>query len=209
MTDTRDKILDAALPAIVFDGWTMTVLETAAKNAGLTAFDVKRVFPGGIMDALCHFSARADAAMVEALRSDYSLSTMKIRERIATAVMVRLRQQTPHREAVRRAMAIYAMPWNKIAELKMIYATVDAMWREAGDTSTDYNFYTKRLLLSKVYITSLRVWLDDTSPNLLTTEAFLRRRIEDVMQIEKLKAKAKGALANLESFLPKILRQKS
>ena len=209
MTDTRDKILDAALPAIVFDGWTMTVLETAAKNAGLTAFDVKRVFPGGIMDALAHFSARADAAMVEALRSDYSLSTMKIRERIATAVLVRLRQQTPHREAVRRAMAIYAMPWNKMAELKMIYATVDAMWREAGDTSTDYNFYTKRLLLSKVYLTSLRVWLDDTSPNLLNTEAFLRRRIDDVMQIEKLKAKAKGALANLESFLPKILRQKS
>ena len=106
-------------------------------------------------------------------------------------------------------MAIYAMPWNKMAELKMIYATVDAMWREAGDTSTDYNFYTKRLLLSKVYITSLRVWLDDTSPNLLTTEAFLRRRIDDVMQIEKLKAKAKGALANLESLLPKILRQKT
>ena len=209
MTDTRDKILDAALPAIVFDGWTMTVLETAAKNAGLTAFDVKRVFPGGMMDALGHFSARADAAMVEALRSDYSLSTMKIRERIATAVLVRLRQQTPHREAVRRAMAIYAMPWNKMAELKMIYATVDDMWREAGDTSTNYNFYTKRLLLSKVYITSLRVWLDDTSPNLLNTEAFLRRRIDDVMQIEKLKAKAKNAIRDIESFLPKILRQKA
>ena len=204
MTDTRDTILDAALPAIVFDGWTMTTLETAAKNAGLTAFDIKRVFPGGIMDALAHFSARADAAMVETLRNDYSLTTMKIRERIATAVLVRLCQQTAYREAVRRAMAIYAMPWNKIAELKAIYATVDAMWREAGDTATDYNFYTKRLLLSKVYLTTLRVWLDDTSPNLLTTEDFLRRRIDDVMQIEKLKAKAKGALANLESLLPKF-----
>ena len=156
------------------------------------------------MDALAHFSARADAAMVETLRNDYSLTTMKIRERIATAVLVRLCQQTAYREAVRRAMAIYAMPWNKIAELKAIYATVDAMWREAGDTATDYNFYTKRLLLSKVYLTTLRVWLDDTSPNLLTTEAFLRRRIDDVMQIEKLKAKAKGALANLESLLPKF-----
>ncbi len=204
MTDARDIILDAALPAIVFDGWTLTTLETAAKNTGLTAFDVKRVFPNGIMDALAHFSARADAAMVEALRKDYSLTTMKIRERIAIAVLVRLRQQTPQREAVRRAMAIYAMPWNKIAELKTIYSTVDAMWREAGDTATDYNFYTKRLLLSKVYITTLRVWLDDTSPNLLTTEAFLRRRIEDVMQIEKFKAKAKGALANVESWLPKF-----
>ena len=204
MTNHCDIIIDAALPSIVFDGWTIATLERAAISKGLTAFDVKRAFPNGIMDALAHFSARADAQMVETLRKDYSLPTMKIRERIATAVMVRLRQQTPQREAVRRAMAIYAIPWNKIAEMKMIYATVDAMWREAGDTATDYNFYTKRLLLSNVYVTSLRVWLNDTSPNLLETEAFLHRRIDDVMQIEKLKAKAKAALTDMERWIPKL-----
>jgi len=208
MTHLQNTILDAALPSVAFDGWTMGTLERAAQSANLTAFDVRRAFPGGVMEAVEYFSTRADAAMVAELRARYSLTTMKIRERIATAVMVRLRQQTAHREAARRAHAISGLPWNKLSEMKMVYATVDAMWREAGDTSTDYNFYTKRLLLAKVYLTTLRVWLDDTSPDLADTEAFLRRRIENVMQIEKLKAKAKEKLGMVESWLPKGAKPK-
>lgn len=203
MIDLQNKILDAALPSIPFDGWTDGVLERAAVAAGLTAFDVKRAFPGGVVDAVNWFSARADAAMVETLRRDYDLTAMKIRERIATAVMVRLRAHVGEREAVRRALGIYAMPWHAADGLKALYATVDAMWREAGDTSTDYNFYTKRLLLSKVYTTTLYVWLDDTRDDLAETEAFLHRRIENVMQIEKFKAKAINAFGSLEQWLPK------
>lgn len=203
MLDLQARILDAALPTIVFDGWTESVLERAALSVGLSAFDVKRAFPGGVVDAVNAFSTRADAAMVETLQRDYDLQSMKIRERIATAVMVRLRAHASEREAVRRALGIYAMPWNAPAGLKALYATVDAMWREAGDTSTDYNFYTKRLLLSKVYTTTLYVWLEDTSEDLAETEAFLRRRIENVMQIEKLKAKAINAFGSLDAWVPK------
>lgn len=204
MTNSAERILDAALPHVAFYGWTMATLEKAAETISFNAFEVKRVFPNGIMDALALYFKRADARMAEALKNDYNLASMKIRERIATAVLVRLRQQMAEREAVRRAMAIYGQPWNKIAEMKMVYATVDAMWRAAGDTSTDFNFYTKRLLLSKVYLATQRVWFADTSPSLVDTEAFLRRRIDNVMQIEKLKAKAKSALADLESLLPKF-----
>ena len=204
MTDNRDKILDAALTDAVFDGWMAGMLARAAERVGLTDFDARRAFPGGPIDALNHFMRRADARMVEALASDYHMETMKIRERIATAVMVRLRQNQPHREAIRRALAVYAMPWHAADALKNLYATVDAMWRAAGDTSTDYNFYTKRLLLAKVYTTTLSVWLDDTSPGLEETEAFLRRRIENVMQIEKLKARAKESFGKLEELFPKF-----
>jgi len=195
MTDLQNTILNAALPLVPFDGWTETTLAQAAESIGRTAFDARRAFPGGPMEAVAYFLARADAEMIETLRRDYQLSTLKIRERIATAVMVRLRQLAPHREAVRRAIALYAMPWNFIAATKALYATVDAMWREAGDTSTDYNFYTKRLLLSKVYTTTVQVWLNDRTPDLADTQAFLHRRIENVMQIEKFKAKVKEAVS--------------
>ncbi|MFM9889904.1 MAG: COQ9 family protein [Rickettsiales bacterium] len=198
----RDQILNAALPQIVFDGWSEGVLSRAALAAGLGPLAAKRAFPKPI-DAIDYSSARADAEMIETLRRDYSLPTMKIRERIATAVMVRFRQQAAHREAVRRALGVYALPWNTPRAVAALYATVDAIWREAGDTSTDYNFYTKRLLLSQVYTTTLRVWLDDHSPDLADTEAFLRRRIEDVMTIEKLKARARDGLGKVEHWLPK------
>ena len=203
MDDLKQRILASARPLGLFYGWTMGTLEAAAKSLGLTMADVTQAFPAGVVDAVIYHSTQADAAMVATLRSDYHLPSMKVRERIATAVMVRLRQQAPHREAVRRATAFLKLPWNMPAATKALYATVDAMWREAGDTSTDYNFYTKRLLLSKVYLATLPVWLDDKTTDLAETEAFLRRRIENVMQIEKFKARAKGAMGKLSDWWPK------
>lgn len=205
MHDLQTRILDAALPAIAFDGWTIGALETAATSIGLTAFDVKRAFPDGIVQAVDLFVTRADEQMLAALPADYA--TQKIREKIAIAVMVRLRQQLPHREAVRRALAVYAMPWNNVHALERTYGTVDAIWRAAGDTSTDYNFYTKRLILSKVYTSTMTVWLNDNSADLAETEAFLRRRIENVMQFEKFKAKAKEGFGKFEEWLPASLRR--
>lgn len=202
MDDLQTRILDAALPAIAFDGWTIGVLETAAKSVGLSAFDVKRAFPGGVIEAVNLFLARIDAQMEAALPA--GLAGMKIRERIATIVMTRLRLQSPHREAVRRALAVYAMPWHMADGMQRSWTTADAIWRAAGDTATDYNYYTKRLILSKVYAATVMVWLEDNSPDLVDTEAFLRRRIENVMQFEKFKAKAKSAFGSLEQWLPKF-----
>jgi ubiquinone biosynthesis protein COQ9 len=204
MITLADRILDAALPAIVFDGWTMKTLENAALSIGHTAFDVKRAFPNGVAGAAALFSTRADEAMLETLRRDYDLSTMKIRERIATSVMVRLRQQLPQREAVRRMIGFYALPWNVPAGLNTLYATVDAIWHEAGDTSTDYNFYTKRLMLSGVLKSTTNVWLDDKTDEMSETEAFLARRIENVMQIEKTKAKLRDQVKKIEDWLPEF-----
>lgn len=206
MTDIRDQIIDAALAEAVFDGWTQGTLERAASRAGLDRLDAKRAFPGGVVEALSYHSQRGDSRMAETLAHDYNLATMKIRDRIATAVMVRLRANQPHREAIRRAVAVFALPWNAAEGLKNLYATVDAMWYAAGDTSTDFNFYTKRLTLAKVYSSTLYVWLNDNTPDLTDTEAFLRRRIENVMQIEKFKAKAKEGISKFESWLPPAFR---
>ena len=208
MTNLPARILDAALPTIVFDGWTLATLEKAAESIGHTTLDVKRAFPDGVVSAIALFSARADEQMLATLARDYKLSEMKIRERIATCVMVRLRANAQHREAVRRALGFYAMPWNAAAGLSALYATMDSMWR-AGDTATDYNFYTKRALLAGVFTSTVRVWLDDASDDLAETEAFLRRRIENVMEIEKLKAKAQTGLNDIESWLPEFMRKKA
>lgn len=207
MTDTKNQILDAALPAIVFDGWTLATLEKAAESIGLKAFDVKRAFPNGVADAIAYFSARADAQMLASLAANYNLPKMKIRERIATCVMVRLRANNQYREAVRHALGYYAMPWNAPAGLQALYDTVDAMWRAAGDTSTDYNFYSKRALLTGVFTSTVHVWLDDATDDLSDTEAFLRRRIENVMEIEKLKAKARDGLSGLDQWLPAFMKR--
>ena len=194
----RDRLIWAALAHVPFDGWSRKTLVAAAMSAGLDADAVARAFPGGIKDAIAHFMDLADRTMQADLKG-LDFAAMKVRVRVATAVRVRLERWTPHREAVRRALALSAMPRFAVGSLRGWYATVDAIWRAAGDKSTDFNFYTKRGLLAAVYGTTVLFWLDDRSPDCAATWAFLDRRIAEVMQYPQLRARLAARLNALPS----------
>lgn len=179
-------ILAKALPLVPFDGWNQQTLGNAAVEAGYKKTDAIRVFPGGAMDAIDAFLTQSDDEMIRQLAA-YHLETMKIRERISEAIRIKLTGFAPHREAVRRAVAMHSMPFYCHRALRSLYRTVDAIWYAIGDTSSDFNFYTKRLTLAGVYSTTLLYWLDDRSPAFENTWAFLDRRIADIMTIEKTK----------------------
>jgi ubiquinone biosynthesis protein COQ9 len=135
------------------------------------------------------------------------IAAMKIRERIRALVLFRLERMLPHREALRRAFAILAQPQNLAAAAKLAWRAADRMWRVAGDTATDYNYYTKRALLTGVYGSTSLVFVDDSSDDLADTRAFLNRRIDDVMRIEKVKASWRGGrerLPSLSRFLGRL-----
>ena len=179
---TRRRLLGATLNHVPFDGWTMTALQRAAADLGLDAATAVNAFPGGAVELIAFHSAEADRRMLDELQP-LNLPGMRVRDRIAAAVRLRLEQNTAHREAIRRALAFLALPQNGPLGLKCLYRTVDAMWYAAGDTSTDYNFYTKRLLLSGVYSSTLLFWLNDESEDFAETWAFLSRRIDEVLKI--------------------------
>ena len=184
MTAVRRKLLAATLRHVPFDGWTLGALRAAAKDAGLDLGAARRAFPGGAGDVLDFWSAESDRRMLGRLaRRD--LESMRVRDRIAAAVRARLELNREHREAVRLALGRAGFPFNAPAAAARLWRTVDAMWRAAGDTATDFNFYTKRGLLAGVYISTLLYWLDDTSERFAATWAFLDRRIDDVMRVPK------------------------
>jgi ubiquinone biosynthesis protein COQ9 len=187
--DVRALVLEAALPNVPFEGWSERVMLEAARAQGIHPALALNAFPGGPMDLVAYFSERTDDEMVAALAAR-DLAAMKIRRRIATAVRTRLDLLLPNREAVRRAATLGALPHNAPRMLALGYRTVDAMWRAAGDTATDFNHYTKRALLGAVYGATLAVWLQDDSPDQVRTWSFLDRRIDDVMRIETAKAAA-------------------
>ncbi len=179
---TRRRLLEATLNHVPFDGWTMTALQRAAADLDLDAATAVNAFPGGAAELIAFHSAEADRRMLDELDT-LDLPGMRVRDRIAAAVRLRLEQNAEHREPIRRALAFLALPQNGPLGLKCLYSTVDAMWYAAGDTSTDYNFYTKRLLLSGVYSSTLLFWLNDESEGSAETWAFLSRRIDEVMKI--------------------------
>src|SRR5215469_194841 len=195
----REKILAKALPHATFDGFTDSVLHKAADEAGVTRADLARLFQDGPISLVEFYSTHTDAEMENRL-AGMDLKAMKIRERIATAIKTRLAVLKPHKEAARRAAALLSLPMHAALGAKLVYHTVDAMWRAAGDTSTDFNFYTKRGILAGVYGSTAMRWFNDTSEDEKPTQEFLAARIDNVMQFEKFKAKTKEALSAFPMF---------
>jgi ubiquinone biosynthesis protein COQ9 len=176
----NDRLLDEVLRHVPFDGWTERALASCADPDACA-----REFPGGISDVVREFNARADRAMIAAVQG--LGEETRTRDRIAFAVRARLESLTPHREAARRLAAWAAMPGHQSLAARLVWRTVDAIWRAAGDRSTDFGFYTKRALLAGVYGATVLYWLEDRSPGSEETWRFLDRRILDVTRLAALR----------------------
>ena len=190
----RRKLLAASLPHVPFDGWTERALKAGAADLGTKWPAARRAFPGGAGEMAAFWNAEGDRLMTEAL-AGRDLDAMRVRERIATCVRLRLEPLAGHREALRLALTRAALPGNAPGALRALWRTVDDMWRAAGDSATDFNHYSKRGLLAGVYSSTLLYWLDDRSDGYAETWAFLDRRIADVLRVPR-------ALDRLKRILP-------
>lgn len=190
----------------VFDGWTPAAIDSAAAALGIDAAQARLAVPKTAPAMIDVYIEGVDRAL-EAHFTPEVLAVLKIRARIRELVWQRLQIMGPAREAVRRALAILAMPQNVVLGARIGWRTADQMWRIAGDTSTDFNHYTKRLTLGAVYASTVLAWLDDDSEGWAATAAFLDRRIDNVMQFEKWKAEWRGSAErrpSLSRFLGRL-----
>ncbi|ETA51095.1 COQ9 family protein [Ponticoccus alexandrii] len=189
MQDSTDRLLDAILPHVPFDGWTETAFRAALAEAGIDPVVGRGLVPRGALDLAAAYHRRGDAAMARALASA-DFEGMRFRDKVAHAVRLRL-EQAGDREVVRRGTTLFSLPHHAPEGARLLWGTADAIWTALGDTSNDVNWYTKRATLSGVYGATVLYWLGDESPDHVDTWAFLDRRIEDVMQIEKAKAQVR------------------
>lgn len=182
----RVKILEAALPHVPFDGWSEASLRAAIADSGVAEGLARALFPRGGLDLALAFHRDGDRLMAERL-SQADLSGMRYSEKVAHAIRTRL-EVVEDRELVRRGTTLFALPAHAAEGARAIWGTADAIWRALGDTSRDFNWYSKRATLSAVYGATVLYWLGDDSPGQTATHDFLDRRIADVMRIEKMKA---------------------
>jgi ubiquinone biosynthesis protein COQ9 len=200
---TLDELRAALAPLIpanaVFDGWSDKALAMAASELGVPEGRARLAFPGGAFEMIDAWFDAIDIAMAKAYPLE-RISSLKIRERIRDLVLYRIEVINPHKEALRRALAILAQPQNAMAAARLAWRAADRMWRIAGDRATDFNHYSKRGILSALYMSTMLVYLDDDTDGLATTRGFLDRRINDVMNFEKLKASWRGSRSRIPSL---------
>jgi ubiquinone biosynthesis protein COQ9 len=197
----RDALIEAMLPDVPFDGWSRAALRAAARRIGMPAAEALTLFSNGPADFVARFSHWADRRMLDRLET-LPLGELRVPERVALAINTRLEIVEPWREAVRRAVTVLALPQNAPMALRLLYDTVDAVWYAAGDSSTDFSFYTKRATLAGIYAATLMYWLEDRSPGCAETRAFLDRRLADVARI----GSARRRLATAVDHLPNPFR---
>lgn len=195
----RDAIVDAVLPQVAFDGWTMKTVAAAAADAGYPEGAAERLFPRGVIDVLSHLSALSDRKVLAAMSGE-DVAGMGVRDRVARAVRLRIETNAAYKESIRRAFSFLALPQNAGVAASNTLRTVDALWYAAGDTATDFSYYTKRALLAPVYVATLLYWLDDDSDEFADTWSFLDRRLDNVLQIPRLGAKLRGMVNPLSWF---------
>jgi len=187
LDELRLHLAPAIAEAAVFDGWSEEAVDSAALAKQVDPAVARLAFSGGPMDMICAWIEAIDQSVREAFAPE-AIAVMKVRERIRALVQFRLDAVAGREEALKRALTVMAMPQNISRAVKVGWSSADAMWRLAGDTSTDYNHYTKRAILAGIYSATLAVFADDTSEGKAETRAFLERRIDGVMKFEKAKA---------------------
>ena len=202
--DQRAALIAAMLPNVAFDGWSRPALRAAARRVGMPADEALALFPNGTAELVACFSRWADARMLDRLEAMVP-EPLRISDRVALAIATRLEILAPWREAVRRALAVLALPQHAPLGLRLLYQTVDAIWYAAGDRATDFSFYTKRSTLAAIYAATLLYWLGDSSPDFADTRAFLDRRLAGAASIGKARKRFETAIERLPNPL-RLLR---
>jgi ubiquinone biosynthesis protein COQ9 len=175
-----------------FDGWSRTTLAAAARDLDLDPSLPERLFPGGPVEAVAHFVAFADRVMVTDLEAAGMAGAQGLGAKVLLAIRLRLERWGEHREAIRRAASLLSLPLNLPLAVRLTWGTADAIWLAVGDQSHDFSWYTKRATLGAVYSSTLLYWLDDSSEDSVDSWAFLKRRLNDVRNLPKLREKVGG-----------------
>ena len=204
------KLMLAALPNVAFDGWSNSTFVAACREADISERKARLFCPRGALDLAIAFHKWGDDKFETAFTKN-KFSELKVREKIKKAVELRIKL-TSDKEAVRRGVVLFALPIYAFEGSRLIWDTSDLVWELIGDNSEDYNWYSKRAILSAVYAATVLYWLGDNSEESEETWHFLDRRIADVMKFETAKVQLKTNKFTKEfngltgKFLKKIKR---
>ncbi len=196
----KDKIIEDSIQDIIFEGWNEKTIKKSFKKNKVDTELFFELFPKGTKDAIMHYIDLADRKMVTSYNK-IKMKPKKLSEKIKSLILIRFKQENHNKEAIRKASRTLIINQNLFLSSKTLYKTIDLIWRTAGDTSTDFSFYTKRFSLSGIYMAAFIAWLNDYENNLDEIESFIDRRLYEIALFGKFSSPIKD---NLNQFFNKF-----
>jgi len=218
--ETKQKILEEFLKICAFDGWNKDALLKAVSNCEIDEKFTDLIFENGCLDLAEFYIESQNKKAAQKISEIENFHSKKIRDKIRLALYARFEVEKDHHLALQRLISFYLDAKNftsleigakpALQGLKSCYKIADFIWKELNDPSTDFNFYTKRLTLSKIILRSLLVFIKDESANFGKTKNFIDSQIEKVMKFEKCKMQVKNFVSEAffnENGTPKTPKQ--
>ena len=208
---TPELFVESMLRHVPFDGWSEAAMKTTSEELGLSESDMATLFPRGFKSIIAIGADDIDSKMVEKFKDRFAdrLDRMPVHIKIRELLLIRFEILQPNKEAMRKIITFIARPDHAELSSRLLYNTLDRVWRAAGDRSTDFNFYTKRATLGAVYSSTMLAFLDDDTPDMRKTRAFLDRRLLDVARIPSLAKPLRPVAIMVATFASRIFTKSS
>ena len=195
----KQKILISAKKHIVFDGWSKKIIESISLDLRIKENEIYKIFPPGYLDILKFYFKETEKNMIKETKNKINLISLRTHERIYEIILLRLKININDQELIRKTLVFLSKPKHNRLGLKYLYKTVDNIWYLAGDNSTNFNFYTKRIILASIYSATVLYWLNDNSENKINTNNFLLARLKNT----SIFSKVKDTLSSIFKNIPK------
>jgi ubiquinone biosynthesis protein COQ9 len=199
LLNKRLEILKFAKIIVAEDGLTSKTLKNISKKYDLDINELNLLFPNGKNDLL-QFVLEQLNIDLENYCKNLDLIRLPMHKRIRKILLSKIYIMEKEKEFYKKIFLNLLIPKKNFSLPIKLYKSVDQIWFIAGDTSVDFNFYTKRLILAGIYSRVIFFFFNNNNQKLL--EDLLDSNLRRVSKIPELKTK----LNIFKDFLPKAIK---
>tara|TARA_Y100000994_G_scaffold207401_1_gene179915 strand:- start:411 stop:1040 length:630 start_codon:yes stop_codon:yes gene_type:complete len=194
----RNDILNLAKKNLIPNGWNKNLVNLIAKEKKFSKSQIISLFPEGYKSILEFYISSTDEDMINQCKK-LDLIRMKTSDRVCQIIKKRFEINQKEKKIIKKTLLYLTLPQNSKLAANSLYKTVDNIWYIAGDNSTDFNFYTKRAILSVIYTSTIFYWIF-RDKDLDQTEKFLKNQLSKLSKVPKIKEKIKLSKEIFEKF---------
>ena len=180
MKSKQDKLANLFIQEVPKFGWSRETLLHCAKKQKLSTPNLALMFPSFEYDVLKYLIAQNNS-LVEKNYNSFNNSRLKTRDKIKTIMELKFDSNAYLKDALPEMLKFLLRPGNIFMSIKMLHQNSDFIWKLAGDKSNDFNYYSKRGLLSIVYLATLIYWLNDKSNKGIGTKNFISKSVDGIV----------------------------
>mgnify|MGYP001464604206 CR=1 FL=1 len=180
MKSKQDKLAKYFIQQVPKYGWSRETLLHCAKKQRITTPNLALLFPSFEYDVL-KFLIAQNNNIVEKNYNSFNHSRLKTRDKIKTILELKFDNNTYLKQALPEMLKFLLRPGNIFMSIKMLHENSDFIWKLAGDKSNDFSYYSKRGLLSMVYLATLIYWLNDKSTKGIGTKNFISKSVDGIV----------------------------